>query len=171
MHWQQQPRQLREISKQPMVSAVAVQHYPAHQANLHFLTHAQRKQAVMQEEQPPLPDPICMMAATPAAHSAFSPLLLPAGTYIQLLLSCATSGLVLSDELKHRQRVLRRLGYVDAEGLISVKGRVAADLQTGDELVLTELLFNGTFNSLTPEQAAALCSCFVWQEKSEAGVR
>ena len=30
----------------------------------------------------------------------------------------------------------------------------------------TELLFNGVFNDLTPEQAAALLSCFVFEEKS-----
>jgi hypothetical protein len=43
----------------------------------------------------------------------------------------AAAGLVLSDELKARQRVLRRLGYIDEEGLVTTKGRVAADLQVG----------------------------------------
>ena len=36
---------------------------------------------------------------------------------------------------------------------------------SGDELMTTELLFNGVFNDLTPEQAAALLSCFVFEEK------
>lgn len=43
----------------------------------------------------------------------------------------AAAGLVLGDELQQRQRVLRRLGYVDGEGLVTMKGRVAADLQVG----------------------------------------
>jgi ATP-dependent RNA helicase DOB1 len=43
----------------------------------------------------------------------------------------AAAGLVLSEELKARQRLLRRLGYVDDDGLITAKGRVAADLQVG----------------------------------------
>ncbi|KAG1852891.1 NUC185 domain-containing protein [Suillus subalutaceus] len=38
---------------------------------------------------------------------------------------------------------------------------------TGDELLLTELIFNGVFNSLLPEQCASLLSCFVFTEKSE----
>ena len=37
---------------------------------------------------------------------------------------------------------------------------------SGDELLLTELLFAGTFNNLTPAQAAALVSCVICQEKS-----
>ena len=35
---------------------------------------------------------------------------------------------------------------------------------SGDELVLTELLFNGVFNDLTIAQCVALCSCFVVTE-------
>ena len=36
-----------------------------------------------------------------------------------------------------------------------------------DELLVTELLFNGVFNQLTPEQSCALVSCFVFQERSQ----
>jgi len=38
---------------------------------------------------------------------------------------------------------------------------------SADELVVTELLFNGVFNDLTPEQCCALMSCFAFQEKSQ----
>jgi superfamily II RNA helicase len=38
-------------------------------------------------------------------------------------------------------------------------------LFSADELLATELLFNGVFNELTPEQCCALMSCFVFQEK------
>lgn len=37
--------------------------------------------------------------------------------------------------------------YVDAEGLVTVKGRVAAEVQSTDELLLTELLFTGVFQA------------------------
>lgn len=70
------------------------------------------------------------------------------------------------EELKKRKRVLRRLGYVNEDDVVDVKGRVACEITTGDELVLSELLFNGTFNDLSPQQIAALLSCFVCQEKS-----
>ncbi|ORY74828.1 rRNA-processing arch domain-domain-containing protein [Protomyces lactucae-debilis] len=71
------------------------------------------------------------------------------------------------DELKCRKRVLRRLGFTTQEDVIQMKGRVACEISTGDELLLTEMIFNGVFNDLTPEQCASLLSCFVFQEKSE----
>lgn len=37
-------------------------------------------------------------------------------------------------------------------------------IYSGDELLLTEMMFNGLFNDLTVEQATALLSCFVFQE-------
>jgi ATP-dependent RNA helicase DOB1 len=46
------------------------------------------------------------------------------------------------------------------------QGRIAADIQAGDEVLLTELLLNGHLASLTSAQLAALLSCFVFQEKS-----
>ena len=40
-------------------------------------------------------------------------------------------------------------------------------MHSADELLVTELLFNGVFNDLTPEQCCALLSCFVFQDKSQ----
>ncbi len=77
----------------------------------------------------------------------------------------ATSLLQMSD-LKCMKRVLRRLGYSTAEDVIEVKGRIACELSSADELLLTEMMFNGLFNDLKPEQAASLLSCFVCDEKS-----
>lgn len=59
--------------------------------------------------------------------------------------------------------MLRRLGHCDAEGVIQLKGRVACEINTCDELVVTELIFSGAFTELTPEQSAALLSCMVHQ--------
>lgn len=70
------------------------------------------------------------------------------------------------DDLKHRKRVLRRLGFISQDDVVQMKGRVACEISTGDELLLTELIFNGTFNELKPEQCAALLSCFVFEERS-----
>ncbi len=44
--------------------------------------------------------------------------------------------------------------YVDAEGLVTLKGRVAAEVQSADELLLTELLFTGVFQARAPGPAA-----------------
>ncbi|KAH7357659.1 ATP-dependent RNA helicase DOB1 [Pyrenochaeta sp. MPI-SDFR-AT-0127] len=70
------------------------------------------------------------------------------------------------DELKSRKRVLRRLGFIDDADVVQLKARVACEISTGDELVLSELLFNRFFNELTPQQCAACLSCFIFEEKS-----
>lgn len=70
------------------------------------------------------------------------------------------------DDLKRRKRVLRRLGFISTDDIVELKGKVACEISTGDELLLTELIFNGTFTDLTPAQCAALLSCFVFQERS-----
>ena len=61
----------------------------------------------------------------------------------------AAQNLILQAELKARRRVLRRLGYVDNDGVVTVKGRAAAEIQSADELVLTELMFSGVFKVKT----------------------
>ncbi|KAL7776945.1 hypothetical protein CFE70_007365 [Pyrenophora teres f. teres 0-1] len=71
------------------------------------------------------------------------------------------------DELKSRKRVLRRLGFIDEADVVQLKARVACEISTGDELVLSELLFNRFFNELTPEQCAACLSCFIFEEKTQ----
>eukprot|EP01027_Heterolobosea_sp_BB2_P015582 GEZU01022297.1.p1 GENE.GEZU01022297.1~~GEZU01022297.1.p1 ORF type:complete len:800 (-),score=347.82 GEZU01022297.1:147-2546(-) len=80
----------------------------------------------------------------------------------------STGQLILKDQLKAMMRVLRRLGFTNSDNVIQVKGRVAAEINSADELVLTELMFNGVFNDLTPVQIVSLLSCMVYQEKSSS---
>ncbi|KAK5644373.1 hypothetical protein RI129_005673 [Pyrocoelia pectoralis] len=70
------------------------------------------------------------------------------------------------DELKCRKRVLRRLGFCSNADVIELKGRVGCELSSSDELLLTEMIFNGVFGQLTPAQCCAILSCFVCDEKS-----
>lgn len=70
------------------------------------------------------------------------------------------------DELKSRKRVLRRMAYCTAADVIELKGRVACELNGADELLMTEMMFNGLFNALSVPQMVALISCFVCDEKS-----
>lgn len=53
------------------------------------------------------------------------------------------------DELKNRSRVLKKLGHIDADGVVQLKGRAACLIDTGDELLITELMFNGEFMILS----------------------
>ena len=69
------------------------------------------------------------------------------------------------DELKCRKRVLRRFQFINEDEVVQLKARVACEISTGDELMLSELLFNRFFNDLTPEQCAAVLSCFVFEER------
>ena len=71
------------------------------------------------------------------------------------------------DELKCRKRVLRRLGFINEADVVQLKARVACEISTGDELVLSELLFNRFFNEMSSEQAVALLSCFIFEERAE----
>lgn len=71
------------------------------------------------------------------------------------------------DELKCRKRVLRRFQFINEAEVVQLKARVACEISSGDELMLSELLFNGFFNSLTPEQCAAVLSVFVFEEMSK----
>jgi len=77
-----------------------------------------------------------------------------------------SKSLLQMDELKCMKRVLRRLGYCTTSDVIEIKGRIACELSSADELLLTEMMFNGLFNPLNPPQVAAILSCFVCTEKS-----
>eukprot|EP00605_Chrysophyceae_sp_TOSAG23-4_P001148 GSChrysophyteH1.ASY1.ANO1.1255.1 assembled CDS len=63
-----------------------------------------------------------------------------------------TQTVAMREELRRMKRVLKRLGYITPEGV------------TGDELVITDMVFDGVFNALSIEQAVALLSCFVHKE-------
>lgn len=45
------------------------------------------------------------------------------------------------------------------EGVVEVKGRVAAEIQSADELVLTELIFSGAFKVETGQHQELQRSC------------
>ena len=48
---------------------------------------------------------------------------------------------------------------------MELKGRVACEISSADELTLTELMFNGVLKEITVEQMVSLLSCFVWRAK------
>ena len=56
---------------------------------------------------------------------------------------------------------------IDEEGIVTLKGRAACEIDTADELLTTEMMFNGTFNGLDKHQLVSLVSCLVPGEKSQ----
>ncbi|GMH05391.1 hypothetical protein Nepgr_007231 [Nepenthes gracilis] len=77
----------------------------------------------------------------------------------------SSSALVFKDELKARKRVLRRLGYITRDDVVELKGKVACEISSADELILTELMLNGVLKDTKVEEMVSLLSCFVWKEK------
>lgn len=64
-----------------------------------------------------------------------------------------------------------RLGFTSSSDVVEMKGRVACEISTGDELLLTEMVFQNVFNDLTVEQTVSLLSCFVFDERVENAAR
>ena len=72
--------------------------------------------------------------------------------------------LVLKDDLKNMKRVLRRLDFVSANNTVLQKGQVACIISSADEILLTEMLFNGSFNEVEPNMLCAMLSIFLSEE-------
>eukprot|EP00873_Tetraselmis_striata_P040414 jgi/Tetstr1/460678/TSEL_005874.t1 len=70
-------------------------------------------------------------------------------------------------EFHQRVAVLQDMGYVDEDHTVQLKGRVACEVNTGDELLSTEIIFAGLLTDLSPAEAVALLSALVFQEKSD----
>jgi len=85
----------------------------------------------------------------------------------RVALKNATQDIELKQKLAGMRRVLRRLGHITENSVIAVKGRVACEISTCNELVATELMFNGFFNDLETPQIVAVLSCLVFTEKSK----
>ena len=71
--------------------------------------------------------------------------------------------IVLKDDLKNMKRVLKRLDFINKE-TVALKGQVACQISTSDEILLTEMLFNGSFNNIEPNYLCAMLSCFLVNE-------
>ncbi|KAF1921823.1 rRNA-processing arch domain-containing protein [Ampelomyces quisqualis] len=114
-----------------------------------------------------LSNPLHNSPRLPELHSQYAKKMAIADKMKQIKKEIADALSVIQlDELKSRKRVLRRIGFIDDADVVQLKARVACEISTGDELVLSELLFNRFFNELTPEQCAACLSCFIFEEKS-----
>lgn len=86
--------------------------------------------------------------------------------------SCATKAkesqaVAMKEQLRKMKRVLRKLEFISSDNVLAAKGRFSCELSTADELVVTNMVFDGAFNSLSVPQIVALLSCFVHQEENK----
>ncbi|WRX33604.1 DEAD/DEAH box helicase domain - like 8 [Theobroma cacao] len=69
-------------------------------------------------------------------------------------------------EFQGRIDVLKEIGCIDEDHVVQLKGRVACEMNSGEELICTECLFENQLDDLEPEEAVALMSAFVFQQKN-----
>ena len=86
----------------------------------------------------------------------------------QLRQSLAGQNLQLLPDYEQRIQVLKDLSFIDDGARILLKGKVACEIHSGDELVLTELILDNVLAEYEPAEIAALLSAFVFQEKTDS---
>lgn len=84
----------------------------------------------------------------------------------QLRQALSDQNLQLLPDYEQRIQVLKELGFIDDASRIQLKGKVACEIHSGDELVLTELILDNVLASYEPAEIAALLSAFVFQDKT-----
>ncbi|KAH6688959.1 antiviral helicase SKI2 [Plectosphaerella plurivora] len=84
----------------------------------------------------------------------------------QLQLALSNQNLQLLPDYEQRIQVLKELQFIDESSRILLKGKVACEIHSGDELVLTELILDNVLADYEPAEIASLLSAFVFQEKT-----
>ncbi|KAF8776364.1 hypothetical protein HU200_003596 [Digitaria exilis] len=69
-------------------------------------------------------------------------------------------------EFQGRIDVLKEINYIDSDLVVQLKGRVACEMNSGEELITTECLFENQLDDLEPEEAVAIMSAFVFQQRN-----
>ncbi|KAL2136536.1 hypothetical protein VTI74DRAFT_3081 [Chaetomium olivicolor] len=86
----------------------------------------------------------------------------------QLRQALSEQNLQLLPDYEQRIQVLKDLSFIDDASRIQLKGKVACEIHSGDELVLTELILENVLADYEPAEIAALLSAFVFQEKTDS---
>ncbi|TYZ66220.1 hypothetical protein PybrP1_005629 [[Pythium] brassicae (nom. inval.)] len=91
------------------------------------------------------------------------------GDYLaRLTRELSNDSLSLFPDFQQRLKVLKRLGYISEDGVVQVKGRVACEINTCEEIVLTEMIFENVLANLEPEEIVAVLSALIFQEKTQS---
>ncbi|ORX54475.1 antiviral helicase [Hesseltinella vesiculosa] len=93
------------------------------------------------------------------------------GQIEMLKLTISDQNLELLPDYHQRVQVLQALNYIDEQGTVQLKGRVACEINSADELLLTELVLDNVFADFEPAEVVALLSAFVFQERNTSEPR
>ncbi|GAA5900618.1 hypothetical protein JCM6882_000923 [Rhodosporidiobolus microsporus] len=83
-----------------------------------------------------------------------------------LRMALSEQNLELLPDYEQRIDVLKELQFIDENQTVLLKGRVACEINSANELILTELILDNVFASYEPEEVVALLSGFIFQEKT-----
>jgi antiviral helicase SKI2 len=86
---------------------------------------------------------------------------------LQLKHLMSDQNLQLLPDYEQRISVLKDLGFIDEDSRVQLKGKVACEVHSADELVLTELVLENVLADFEPEEVVGLLSAFVFQEKTD----
>lgn len=85
----------------------------------------------------------------------------------QLRQLMSDQNLQLLPDYEQRIQVLKDLSFIDDSSRVELKGKVACEIHSADELVLTELILDNVLSAYEPAEIVALLSAFVFQEKTD----
>jgi antiviral helicase SKI2 len=85
----------------------------------------------------------------------------------QLRQLMSDQNLQLLPDYEQRISVLKDLEFITGERTVGLKGKVACEVHSVDELVLTQLVLENVLADFEPEEVVALLSAFVFQEKTD----
>lgn len=83
-------------------------------------------------------------------------------------MALSDQNLELLPDYESRVQVLKELQFIDENSTVLLKGRVACEINSAHELILTELILDNVLADYTPEEAVALLSVFVFVDKTES---
>jgi antiviral helicase SKI2 len=72
----------------------------------------------------------------------------------------------LLPDYEQRLEVLETLGFIDEHHNVVLKGRVACEVNSGWELIITELVLDNFLADFDAEEIVALLSCFVYEGRT-----
>lgn len=74
--------------------------------------------------------------------------------------------LELLPDYEQRLGILQHLDYIDEQHNVVLKGRVACEVNSGWELIITELILDNFLGDFEPEEIVALLSSFVYEGRT-----
>ncbi|KAK6897525.1 Antiviral helicase SKI2 [Candida tropicalis] len=73
----------------------------------------------------------------------------------------------LLPDYEQRLQVLETMGYIDNQHNVVLKGRVGCEINSGWELIITELVLDNFLGDFEPAEIVALLSCFVYEGRTQ----